>query len=83
MPAIVLTTTALRFAVTGVYELTASSGWKDLAGVVGLALCAVALYTALAMALEDARHRTPLWLGRRHGFDGRGIELEAGVREQL
>ena len=83
MPAILLATTALRFAVTGVYELTASSGWKNGAGIVGLALCALAIYTALAMALEDARHRTPLWLGRRHAFDGHGVELEAGVREQL
>jgi succinate-acetate transporter protein len=83
MPAIVLTTTALRFAVTGVYELNASSGWKNVAGIVGLALCALALYTALAMALEDARRPTPLWLGRRQAFDGHGIELEAGIREQL
>jgi succinate-acetate transporter protein len=80
VPAIVLTTTALRFAATGAYELTAGDGWKTVAGVVGLALCALALYAALAMALEDALHRTVLWLGRRHVTD---LESEAGVRDQL
>lgn len=81
VPAAVLGTTALRFAATGVYELTASTGWKDLAGLIGVVLCALALYAAAAMALEDASRRTILPLGRR----GRavGVEQEAGVREQL
>jgi uncharacterized protein len=89
----VLGTTALRFAVTGLYQLTASELWKDVAGIVGLVLCALAVYTAAAMAFEDAGHRTVLPLGRR----GRGraaldgspatqvdrIEHAAGVRDQL
>jgi succinate-acetate transporter protein len=89
----VLGTTALRFGLTGLYELTASSGWKTAAGIIGLALCALALYAALAMALEDARRATLLPLGRRGageaslatGLDGQleRIEREAGVREQL
>jgi succinate-acetate transporter protein len=82
VPAAVLSTTVLRFAVTGVYELTGSGSWEDVAGIVGLALCAVAVYAALALALEDARHRTLLPVGRRHA--GHIGELrEAGVREQL
>jgi len=93
VPALVLATTALRFATTGLYQLTEGDGWKTAAGVIGLVLCALAVYAALAMALEDARRETVLPLGRR--ADGRSavgggledqvarLEREAGVREQL
>jgi uncharacterized protein len=82
VPAAVLSTTVLRFAVTGIYQLTASATWEDVAGIVGLALCAVAIYAALALALEDAHHRTVLPVGRRHA--GHLGELpEAGIRQQL
>jgi uncharacterized protein len=91
--AAVLATTAVRFATTGLYEMTASETWKDGAGIVGLVLCALAVYTALAMALEDAERRTVLPLGRRKfGAESvagnldeqlERIEREAGVREQL
>lgn len=93
VPALVLTVTAIRFATTGMHEITSSSAWEQAAGVVGLVLCALAVYAALAMALEDARRATVLPLGRRgtgresigSGFDEqvRKIEHEAGVREQL
>ena len=75
------------------YELTAASVWEDIAGIVGLVLCALGLYAALAMALEDARRETVLPLGRRGlGRESVGgnleaqldrIEREADVREQL
>jgi succinate-acetate transporter protein len=91
--AAVLTTTSLRFAVTGVHEITAGSTTEDVAGVVGLVLCVLAVYAALAMTLEDALRRTVLPVGRRgsgaSALDGDlqaqldGIEHEAGVREQL
>jgi uncharacterized protein len=74
----VLATTSLRFATTGLYQLTASDGWKATAGAVGLLLCALALYAALAMALEDALGRAVLPLGRRAAIDG-----EPGIRDQL
>ena len=93
VPATVLATTAVRFATTGLYQITASGTWKDIAGVVGLVLCAIAVYAALAMALEDATRRTLLPVGRRgFGAESMGgnldgqlerIEREAGVREQL
>lgn len=93
VPAAVLATTALRFATTGMYQLTASSSWKHTAGIVGLVLCALAVYAALAMALEDAARATRLPLGRRgsgrDAFAGglaeqvQSIEHEAGVRQQL
>ncbi len=93
VPAGVLTTTAVRFATTGLYELTDSPTWKEVTGLVGLALCALALYAALALVLEDARRATVLSLGRR-GFGAESVggnldkqltrlEREAGVREQL
>jgi uncharacterized protein len=74
----VLATTSLRFATTGLYQLTASDGWKATAGAVELLLCALALYAALAMALEDALGRAVLPLGRRAAIDG-----EPGIRDQL
>jgi uncharacterized protein len=89
----VLATSGLRFATTGLYELTNSGAWEDITGVVGLILFLIALYAALGMALEDARRETLLPLGRRragreslHGnLDQQldRIEREAGVREQL
>ena len=91
--AAVLATTALRFALTGVHEITAGSLSEDVAGVVGLALCVLAVYAALAMTLEDALRRTVLPIGRRGAGaaaldDGLPAQLdrlehEAGVREQL
>jgi succinate-acetate transporter protein len=93
VPAAVLATTSLRFLVTGLFEITASGLWKAVAGVVGLVLCALALYAAAAMALEDAKHETVLPLGRRGlgaealegdlGAQLERVEREAGVREQL
>jgi uncharacterized protein len=93
IPLGVLATTALRFATTGLYELTASPTWQDIAGITGLALCALALYAALAMALEDVQRETSLpvlrrGLGRaslKGNLDDQlaHIEKEAGVREQL
>jgi uncharacterized protein len=93
VPALILTTVAVRFASTGIYQLTASPGWEDITGILGLLLCALAIYAALAMALEDARRSTLLPLGRigagRESVEGNlgeqleRIEREAGVREQL
>ena len=82
VPAAVLTLAVARFALTGVYQLTSSSTWEDISGVVGVVLCGLALYTALALVLEDARRRTLLPIGRRDARDG-GIRKEAGVRAQL
>jgi succinate-acetate transporter protein len=95
LPGLVLFVAACRFATSGVYQLLGTSGndWKTASGVVGLVLCALAVYTAFAMAWEDALRRTVLPVLRR----GRGresvsgnfadqlrlLEREAGVREQL
>jgi succinate-acetate transporter protein len=81
VPAAVLATAGLRFLVTGGYELSGATSWERIAGIVGLVLCALGVYAALAMALEDARGRTVLPLGRRVQLTG--VQAEAGVREQL
>jgi uncharacterized protein len=77
----VLGTAAVRFLCTGLYQLTASKTWEDIAGVVGLVLLALGLYAALAIALEEARRETVLPTGRRGA--GLGVRDEPGVRPQL
>jgi len=79
VPALVLGTAALRFAVTGVYELSGSAGWETAAGIVGLVLAALAVYAAWAAELEDVLGRTVLPLGRR----GAPPREEPGVRGAL
>lgn len=81
---------AIRFAVTGLYELTASPAWKTIAGVTCLLLAVAALYAATAFELEDAKRTTVLPLlrrgpGRRAMHGGvadqlDGVAHEAGVR---
>lgn len=93
VPALVLGTAGLRFLVTGIYQLTGSDAWQDLAGIVGLVLAALAVYAAYAAEYEDVLKRPLLPLGRRgkgelavQGTFGQQVaELhkEAGVRQQL
>lgn len=75
----VLLFAAARFALTGVYELTRMSGLRSASGVVGLAVCAIAVYAALAFELEGVAGRTVLPVGRH----GRQVENEPGVRRPL
>ena len=89
----VLLTAAVRFYLTGAYELSAGAAWARAAGIAGLVLTAVALYAALAFELEDNRHRTVLptlrsGAGARALDDDpatqlRHIAREAGVRREL
>lgn len=93
VPALVLTVTAIRFVVTGVYQYAGGTTWMHAAGWIGLVLAALALYAVLAMELEDLRHHTVLPTLRhgagRRAISGEGLEpigaaeREAGVREQL
>lgn len=93
VPAAVMTLAGVRFVVTGIYDLSASGGWKAAAGWVGLLLAAVAFYAALALQLEGATGRTMLPLGRRGAgreavqgnapIQPAALRGEAGVRPQL
>ncbi|MFS0703442.1 hypothetical protein AB6N23_02860 [Cellulomonas sp. 179-A 9B4 NHS] len=91
--AAIMALAGVRFALTGVAELTGDRGWFTVAAVVGLALAALALYGAFGFELEDVRHRTVLPLGRRGAgqvaLTGSAddelstVAHEAGVRRQL
>jgi len=65
LPALVLLTTAVRFAVTGIAQLSGSATWKTAAGWVGLVLLLVAVYAAWAGELEDVQGRPVLPTFRR------------------
>lgn len=91
--ALVMLLSSLRFAVTGVAELSGTSFWLTGAGWVGLALAALSLYAALAFELEGTEHHDVLPTGRRgeakravdldrHG-DAEEVRSEPGAREQL
>lgn len=84
---------AVRFALSGIYEVTATKAVERASGWVGIPLALLALYGGLAFLLEDNERRTILPLAR-HGQARRaidrglhepvpGIEQEAGVRNQL
>ena len=91
--AAVMLTSGLRYAVTGVYELTASPAWGTAAGVIGILLAVAALYAAFGFELEGARRRTVLPLlrrgaGRSAMHDDFATQVadaahEAGIRKQL
>jgi uncharacterized protein len=93
VPAAVLASAGVRFALTGVYQLTGSKAWETSAGVVGLFLAAIALYAAFAAGLEDSMKRPVLPIGRhsrgRAAVEGslmeqlEDIRKEPGVRQQL
>lgn len=91
--AAVLVAGAGRFLLAGLYDLTADTGLEHAAGIIGLVLVAVAVYSALATEVEDVHGRSVLPIGRRRraalamrgGFleQLEGLEREAGVRQQL
>ena len=93
VPATVLTLAALRFASSGMYQLTASDSWADTTGWIGIVLGAAALYAALASLLENVSKKTVLPMGRRHrarqavegGLTEQLVDLthEPGIRNQL
>lgn len=89
----VLAGSSVRFAATGVAEMTGSGAWEITAGVLGFVLAALALYAAFGFELEEVRGRTVLPLLRRGAgakplYDDmaeqvEGVAKEAGVRQQL
>jgi hypothetical protein len=84
---------AVRFVLSGLYELTSSIGVERAAGIVGLVFVGIASYVGFAALLEDSARRTILPIGRRgsakaafaEGLTAQldDLEHEAGVREQL
>lgn len=90
--AVLMAVAAVRFVLTGVYELGAGPTWQTASGVVGVVLAATALYGSAAFALEDSRHHSVLPVSRRStgasamsGDLGRQLQTlpaEAGVRQE-
>lgn len=78
---------AARFGLTGVRELSGVRFWQDIAGIVGLVVCAGAAYCVLAFELEGQQLRTVLPTLRRGraelAMSGQmdGVAREAGVRQ--
>lgn len=93
VPGLVMMATAVRFVLTGLYELLGGTGWEHAAGWEGVALACLALYAALAADLEGAMRRIVLPIGR-HGAgraamtaglpgQSQSLSTEPGVRQQL
>ncbi|MGH2868329.1 MAG: hypothetical protein ACRDNK_12285, partial [Solirubrobacteraceae bacterium] len=86
LPAGVFAAAAVRFALAGIYELSSAGVWRDAAGLIGLAITAIAGYCVLAFELEDQGHRGLLPTFRRdpgtpEAADlGRELERGAGDR---
>ncbi|MDX3540343.1 hypothetical protein PV721_39780 [Streptomyces sp. MB09-01] len=82
--AVVIGCVALRLALAGTHQLTWAPAWEDAAGAVGLALTVLALYAGTAFAMEDARGRPVLPVGR-HGSGAEAMEdgAEPGIRNLL
>jgi succinate-acetate transporter protein len=74
LAAAVLTTAAARLALSGVYHLTSSGTWEDVAGWVGLVLAGLAGYAVFAFQLEPSRIPT---------FRKELATAEPGVRTEL
>lgn len=93
LAAIVIGSAAVRFALSGAYQLTSSPAWQHAAGIAGLVVAAVAGYGALAFEVESALGHAVLPVLRhdqgRQAVSGRladqvaDVAHEAGVRKQL
>lgn len=91
--AAVLALAAVRFAITGGYELTSAPGWQYASGICGVVVAGLALYAALAAEVDSATRRSLLPLLRpapgQRAVSGRltdqtqTLPREAGVRQQL
>ncbi len=80
IPAATLGVAAARFLLSGLFDLTASTGFQHAAGIAGLVVAGLAAYTVLALELEDAQDATVLPLFRR----GRGrAALEGDFASQV
>jgi hypothetical protein len=66
LPALVFAIASLRFAIAGIYQLSAAGGWNNAGGIVGLVVTALAAYSALAFDLEGMS-REPILPTLRRG----------------
>jgi uncharacterized protein len=91
--ALLLTLSTARAILAGIHEFAGGQTLNGAAGVVALALCAIAVYGGLALLFEDVLQQSRLPVFRRGaaraamegdlGDQLRRLEGEAGVRQQL
>jgi uncharacterized protein len=80
LPAVVFLAAALRFALSGIYQLSTVSAWEHAAGILGLVVCGLAGYCLLAFELESQQSSAVLPTFRRKAGEA---AIEAGPRAQL
>lgn len=94
VPSLVMVGTACKFTLVGLSRVVGyAHPWRQASGFEGIALAALAIYTALALDVESSRHRTVLPTGRvgpgRQALSESAREEvstvyhEPGVREEL
>ena len=91
--ALLLTLSTARAILAGIHEFSGGQTVNGAAGVVALALCAIAVYGGLALLFEDVLQQSRLPVFRRGAaraaMEGdlreqlRRLDGEAGVRQQL
>src|SRR4051812_1410505 len=90
---VVLTVSAVRALLQGIYELSGSISVRHASGIAGLVLAGLALYAGLAFLFEDVLGKSVLPTFRRGAAKGavegdlsdqlRATAAEPGVRQQL
>jgi len=78
LPGTVFMIEAVRFVLAGAYQLGAPTPWHQAAGIIGLAVVALAGYCVLAFELEGQRRQALLPTLRR----GRGREAIVGTASE-
>jgi succinate-acetate transporter protein len=62
---VVILVSGARFAATGIYQLTADTTWRTVAGWIGLGLVVIGGYAATAFGLSGSFRTDVLPIGRR------------------
>jgi succinate-acetate transporter protein len=83
----------VHFVLVAIAQLGGGPGWQNAGAIVGLAVAAIAAYTAWASQVEDMADRTIIPTGRLGGAHAslhapfaeqvRSVQHEPGVRRQL
>ncbi len=91
LPGAVFALAAARFTLAGIFELGGASVWQHIAGILGLVVAGLAVYSVLAFELEGQQHQPVLpTLRVRRGREALlgdfrqqidGVSGEAGVRQ--
>jgi succinate-acetate transporter protein len=86
LPAAVFGLAAVRFALSGIYQLGGVSSWEHAAGIVGLVITGIAAYAVLAFELEGQQHRPVLPTFRvgpgRKAITAAGLQQLDGVANE-